>query len=134
MQGLNEYPYRHAIGLCIILMQILLATRYYTWLNDDPMNERFAWRMLSEVSMAKREITWDATTIVGEYNATLHIPSNKWFSPIWERCILFGDWIILDNAANYICEKETVDYVKYHFKATFLDGNYHVKTRVYKCN
>ena len=129
-----DLNYRDVISLCIVTLQILMALYYYTPLNKDIMDERFSWRMFSEVTLTDRELEWEGLTVISGYNATKRISMEKRFTKIWAVILKRGEDTLLNRAVEYLCDMEPVDYIRYVFSARFLDGRLLTKDVTRRCS
>lgn len=110
-------------GLCILLVQIVLALYYYTPLHCDKYDERFAWRMLSEIGTSEKSFQIECFNVVGRYNATMPCEYTNYFNKRWQFVIEMGDSYVMKRAVEFICIVEGYSHVKYNHKFYFTDGS-----------
>lgn len=98
------------------------------------MDERFAWRMFSDISLTERIVRYKAINRAGQYNGTEKIELERYFSNKWLVIIRGGDDGILNRVSEYLCKVTSSDFVEYEFRARFLDNSSLKKRKQTECS
>jgi len=105
--------YIHVFVLAFTIVQLYLPLRYYLF-NDDPLDERFAWRMFSEIAMSGKEIEFWAE--MRDSGLEVPIDHESFLGDHWTSIVLRGKRQVVDNACSYFCrEIEKARSVHAHF-------------------
>lgn len=88
--------------ICLFLaIQVYLPVDYY-FFREDKMDERFAWRMFSDISLSKIEIVF---TEENEKNELVPIDLGVYMPPVWIIQINRGKSYLLKRVCEYLCKK-----------------------------
>ncbi len=85
------------IAHLLIGLQVLLAIGYYTW-RDDPLDERFAWRMFSTNRTAKCGVSFR----IGQSDEPVRL--EKHFHQAWASMARRGRRAVLSRMAGRLCD------------------------------
>jgi hypothetical protein len=83
---------------CVIALSIILTIEYYVH-RQDTFDERFAWRMFSNVFLASKQVSFWAIT--QEKRTDVRIDAI--YSKRWTRIISLGHTQVIKEASRHIC-------------------------------
>ena len=102
--------YIHVFVLVFVILQLYLPLQYYLW-NDDPLDERFAWRMFSDIAMSGKEVEFWAEMY--DNGLEMSIDHKSFFGEHWTSVVLHGRRKGIENACAYFC-REIIDVRSVH--------------------
>ncbi len=104
---------RRAFIVLFLGGQLLAPASYYLW-RDNPMDERFAWRMFSPVRMVR----CTAYAFEGQEKVNL---SNQ-VHMVWTTLMRRGRLDVVDAVAAQLCETSATGQVSFEVQCILPDG------------
>ena len=96
------WDWRQRAALLILIFHFLFPLRYYLW-NDDPLDERFSWRMLSETSMADKNVK---VTAIGWDTRRERFDVAKEMNTTTVQLLQFGHTDILNKFCDFVAHRK----------------------------
>lgn len=104
---------RDALISAFLVLQLLLPLAYYT-VRDDPYDERFSWRMFSDVRMVKCQVGFNR----GGQTVTM----SQEFHMAWNTLAQRGRGDVIDAIGQSLCDGARGEPVKIRMQCKLADG------------
>lgn len=105
---MGEAYWRFFFSVGMLLAQTVIPLCYYYGMRD-PLDERFAWRMFSEITLAERKVEISLSYLNG---TTENLNIRKEFDKITRQIIKDGHTDTLKKLCLYLKEKKGAEEVK----------------------
>ncbi len=105
---------RRAFIAAFLLAQLIAPASYYMW-RENPMDERFAWRMFSPIRMTR------CTTAA--YSDGQRVSLSQQVHIVWSNLIRRGRLDVADAVANRLCEQPNAKRVTLDIECNMPDGS-----------
>ena len=112
LRGLAE-SWQGRVIIVVVVAQLLIPLYYYSGVNRDPHDERFAWRMFSPMRMTKCEPKFFRD------DAPLDIGSE--FHEAWIEIAKRGRFRVIEEMGATLCAKYPRRAIRVTLDCTYLD-------------
>jgi len=110
----TNHIFRRVFILLFLVVQLSVPAGYYLW-HDNPMDERFAWRMFSPIRIGGCKVK--------AYRDTQPVALGREVHVVWGNLLRRGRLDVARGVARHLCQTSTDRRVRLEISCTQPDGS-----------